>query len=173
MPTTKATKEAAQELGVSVGTLRNWSGQFAPFLSESARPGYKPERRFTDLDMVKLTYIKQLRSEGRQEEQILKRLAETEFKVGEVLAPTSDNKPQQTAIDAPSIVSEALQKPTEAATMPLAMLEHYQALEKRLDERLTTIEANNRSWVQGLAVGFIGAALFFLILVYLVSIYAK
>ena len=82
MPTTKTTKEAAQVLGVSVGTLRNWSDQYAGFLGESARPGHQPERRFADKDLTVFTYIKQLRAEGLQAEQIRERLAETTFQRG-------------------------------------------------------------------------------------------
>src|SRR6478609_576215 len=99
MPTTKATKEAAQVLGVSVGTMRNWSDQYADSLSETARPGHLPERRFTDHDITTLTYIKQLRSEGLQAEQIRERLAETSFTDVEIIqqqATTEADKPQQT-----------------------------------------------------------------------------
>jgi DNA-binding transcriptional MerR regulator len=103
MPTTRATKEAAQMLGVSVSTMRNWSDQYAEYLSETARPGHLPERRFTDKDMTVLSYVKQLRSEGMQADQIRTRIDETAFNEVEIITQqttTEDYNPQQTAPDA-------------------------------------------------------------------------
>jgi hypothetical protein len=33
--------------------MRNWSDQYAAYLSETARPGHVPERRFTSLKIDK------------------------------------------------------------------------------------------------------------------------
>lgn len=169
MTTTKAepktTKEAAQTLGVSVGTLRNWSGDFASELSESARPGYKPERRFTPLDMVKLTYIKQLRSEGLQAEQIRQRLTETTFQENEIIAATDHNKTQQAAIEP---VQNAVE-PASAAQLPLMAID---AINKRIDAIEATSQTKTLQFgVSMFAAGFIAACVLFLIIVVLISIY--
>lgn len=162
--------DIAKECGVSVGTVRNWCSDYAAYLSAGANPS-DGDRKLSERDLEVCRYIAQLRKEGMSKPQIALRLGETSFGT---VDPTEKpiEKPVE-ALQSALVTSEALQKPAEAATMPLAMLEHYQALEKRLDERLTTIEANNRSWVQGLAVGFIGAALFFLVLLLLISIYHR
>ena len=73
---TRSTAEVAQALGVSITTIQNWSFQFAPYLSEAARPGPGLERRFTEQDVNLLAYIKQLRNDGLQAKQIRLRLAE-------------------------------------------------------------------------------------------------
>lgn len=154
--------DAAKACNVSVNTIRGWIRDYGEHFTPSAR-GESGNRLLSDKDLNTLKYIASLRLEGLQKPAIAQRLQEVAIGDTETLV----------ALQAPSIVSEALQKPTEAAVMPLAMLEHYEALEKRMDARLTAIEANNRSWVQGLAVGFIGAALFFLILLLLISIYHR
>lgn len=134
----KTTKEAAQRLGVSVGTLRNWSDQFAAFLSESARPGYQPERRFTGLDMVKLAYIKGLRSEGLQAEQIRQRLGETKFTESEVIETTDANKPQQAPTDV------TLESPADSRQGPETAILSIQVLDA-INAQNRKIEALERS----------------------------
>lgn len=144
----KTTKEAAQTLGVSVATLRNWSDWFAVALSESARPGHKPERRFTGLDMVKLTYIKQLRSDGLQAEQIRQRLTETTFQENEIIATTNANKPQQTAI-------EPIQNAPEthsAAQLPMVALDD---LRNEFNAKLAAVEQRTRPNVWWFAAGLV------------------
>lgn len=160
MPTTKTTKEAAQVLGVSVGTLRNWSDQYAGSLGETARPGHQPERRFADKDLTVLTYIKQLRAEGLQAEQIRERLAETTFQDVEILQQQTTiegDKPQQTtAIDLPT--AQGLQHSTPAPLVALV------DLERLIDAKLEAIQrVKEPSFTQGLLLGVIGMGLIFLV----------
>ena len=147
--------DIAKECGVSVGTVRAWCGEFSEFLSAGANPS-DGDRKLSERDLEVCRYIAQLRTEGMSKPQIALRLRETSFGTVEPTEKpigTTTEKP----IESPTFaVDKALQSAVEPATMPLAMLEHYEALEKRLDERLTTIEANNRSWVQGLAVALSG-----------------
>ncbi len=118
MPTTRATKELALALGISVGTMRNWSDQYATHLSETARPGHLPERWFTDKDLTILTYIKQLRSEGMQAEQIREHLGETTFNDVEIMA-------QQAKINTKVDVSTAMQKAPESMSVSQSAIRGY------------------------------------------------
>jgi len=160
MPTTKTTKEAAILLGVSVGTMRNWSDQYASFLGESARPGHQPERRFADKDLTVLTYIKQLRAEGLQAEQIRERLAETTFQDVEILqqqATIEGDKPQQTtAIDLPTA-----QEGQHLTPAPLVALVD---LERLIDAKLEAIQrVKEPSFTMGLLLGVVGMGIIFLV----------
>ena len=119
MPATLATKQAATRLQVSPNTLRNWSEQYRDFLSATAQPGVQPERRFTEQDVTILTYIKQLRSEGMKEPEIIERLHETTFSAVEVLEPPSEAlQPAPISVEAPSPAQESLQ-PAPAALVAL------------------------------------------------------
>jgi len=155
MPTTRATKEVATHLGVSVGTMRNWSDQYADYLSETARPGHLPERRFTDHDLTVLTYIKQLRSEGLQAEQIRSRLDETTLATGEIITQqttTEADKPQQTTELAPPDAQES----THSTPAPIVALDTILAIERRFE----ALERSQRHVVYYVAIGIgIGLAL--------------
>jgi DNA-binding transcriptional MerR regulator len=72
--------EVATQLQVSPSTLRRWSKEFAPFLSDSAgRPHDEEEdktshRRYTDSDLETLMTIKGLLTEGLTYTQVTSRL---------------------------------------------------------------------------------------------------
>jgi len=167
MPTTRTTKEASQALGVSVGTMRNWSDQYAGFLGETARPGYQPERRFADKDLTVLTYIKQLRAEGLQAEQIRERLAETTFQDVEILqqqTTTEADKPQQNAIVSPS----SQEAPHSTTALTVALLD----LERRIDAKIEGLQRTKEpSYLTGIGIGFIAAGILFMLLVGLATLY--
>ena len=164
MPTTRPTKETAQALGVSVSTMRNWSDQYAAYLSETARPGHVPERRFTDKDLTVLAYIKQLRNEGMQAEQIRIRLSETTFNDIEIItqqATTDFSKPDsvvvpQNAPDAP-----------ETAQLAIRLLDSMNAMQRQIDG----IQHARRDNIMMFGFGFIAAALMFLLLIVLAWLY--
>src|SRR5690242_7556523 len=121
MTTNYATKQAADKLQVSPNTLRNWSDAYGDHLSESARPGTQPERRFTERDLTVLEYIKQLRGEGMEKDQIRQRLGETQFTDVELLeAPTTMlQAPTETGIAPSTEPPETLQAPQ----LPAVLLE--------------------------------------------------
>ena len=168
MPTTYTTKQAASKLQVSPNTLRNWSDQYAGFLGESARPGHQPERRFADKDLTVLTYIKQLRAEGLQAEQIRERLTETTFQDAEILQQQTTiegDKPQQTtAIDLPTA--------QEAQHLTPAPLVALVDLERLIDAKLEAIQrVKEPSFFVGLGLGFIAAGVLFLLIVGVAILY--
>lgn len=137
MTTSYATKQAADRLQISPNTLRNWSDAYGDHLSEAARPGTQPERRFTEHDLTILEYIKQLRAEGMEKDQIRQRLGETQFADVEVLkAPT-------TTLQAPtdSLVAPSTQPPDtlQAPQLPAVVLE---AVLRRLDAAEADAKAN-------------------------------
>jgi DNA-binding transcriptional MerR regulator len=72
--------EVATQLQISPSTLRRWSKEFSPFLSDAAgRPhdeeeGRTSHRRYTDTDLETLMTIKGLLTEGLTYPQVIKRL---------------------------------------------------------------------------------------------------
>lgn len=152
------TNEIAQSCNVTVNTVRNWCKEFSAYLSPGATVT-TGHRRFTERDRNVLLYVSQLRNENMQQSAILQRLSETKF-------PDIDEPEEESAIEPIQDAVEA----ASAAQLPMVALDD---LRSEINARLTAIEDSNKSWVQGLAVGFIGAALFFLILLLLISIYAK
>ncbi len=72
--------QVVTRLGVSTSTLRRWSKEFAPFLSQTAGyPELSPDggashRRYTDEDLETLIVIKGLLAEGYSYRQVAKRL---------------------------------------------------------------------------------------------------
>jgi len=171
MPTTRATKETANVLGVSVSTMRNWSDQYAVYLSDTARPGHLPERRFTEKDLAILAYIKQLRGEGMQAEQIKERLRETKFNDIEII-------PQQATTDGTKDTSlvpdESAQAGQGGALGSIVASEYLTAIERRFDalERAREsdkqmIDTMRHRYVIVFGFGFIAAGIMFLLLVML------
>jgi DNA-binding transcriptional MerR regulator len=73
-------RQVVARLDVSPSTLRRWSKEFAPFLSQAAgypelsSNGGKSHRRYTDEDLETLIIIKGLLAEGYSYRQVAKRL---------------------------------------------------------------------------------------------------
>lgn len=158
--------DIAKECGVSVGTVRSWCGEFGEFLSAGANPS-EGERKLSEQDLEVCRYIAQLRTEGMSKPQIALRLRETSFGTVE---PTE--KPIEKATEAlqqtPN-APEALQKPIEAAALPLVAIE---AINRRIDAIESTSRAKTLQFgVSMFALGFCAACLLFLLIVVLVSIY--
>jgi DNA-binding transcriptional MerR regulator len=80
--------QVAARLDISASTLRRWSKEFAPFLSQTAgypelsSNGGMSHRRYTDEDLETLIIIKGLLAEGYSYRQVAKRLEA--MRVGEV-----------------------------------------------------------------------------------------
>jgi len=80
--------QVAARLDISASTLRRWSKEFAPFLSQTAgypelsSDGGMSHRRYTDEDLETLIIIKGLLAEGYSYRQVAKRLEA--MRVGEV-----------------------------------------------------------------------------------------
>ncbi len=164
MPTTYTTKQTANILQVAPNTLRNWSDQYADYLSESARPGAQPERRFTDKDLTVLTYIKQLRSEGMKEDGIKSRLSETSFNDVEILQPATTTLQSEPATALPTVQEEHHNAP--------ALLMVMNDLEKRIDAKIAALERSREpSFTVGIGIGFIAALLFVLVIVGIAVLY--
>lgn len=170
MPTTRATKEIAQSLGVSVSTMRNWSDQYAAFLSETARPGHLPERRFADRDLTILTYIKQLRSEGMQADQIKERLGEITFNDVEVIAQqaiTGDNtRDQISAIETSQATPESHQN---SSGVIMVVLDAMNIMQQRVDA-LEQAKINDRRLVRDSVFMFMAGSVVTLVLMLIVIV---
>ena len=57
--------QAADKIGVSVQTLRRWSGEFADSLSPEASPPKGKRRSYTPADLVMLAHAQELLASGR------------------------------------------------------------------------------------------------------------
>ena len=64
---TYTTAQVHLRLGVPKPTLRNWSGEYAAFLSDRARPNGGSSRRFTPDDLVVLSYRLPLQDLSRRD----------------------------------------------------------------------------------------------------------
>jgi DNA-binding transcriptional MerR regulator len=169
MPTTLATKQAAIKLQVSPNTLRNWSDQYSTYLGESARPGYQPERQFTDKDLTVLTYIKQLRAEGMKEDSIKLRLAETKFTAIEILQTDINRLQQDTTFTA---IQNAPDAPgaSPASIVVLDAIATMQSDIAALKASSQTHAPKQGEWFSGFGFGFVAALLFVLLLLALFAL---
>jgi DNA-binding transcriptional MerR regulator len=173
MPTTLATKQAAIKLQVSPNTLRNWSDQYADFLSEAARPGHLPERKFADKDMTVLTYIKQLRAEGMKEDSIKTRLSETKFNDTEILQAGTSALQVDVAI-----ASVDAQDARDGSFAPIVGQDYLMSIERRfealqvsVDEVKRTPVTSQRDGVIMFGVGFVAALLLMIAIIGLAVLY--
>ncbi len=99
--TIKVTK-AARLVGVSNTTIRNYSAEYAEFLSDHANPEQGKPRYFTQSDLAVFHTVTVLRADGTDTETIMQRLRNGERitpESAENQAPPSDSgQPQQTAL---------------------------------------------------------------------------
>jgi DNA-binding transcriptional MerR regulator len=169
MPTTLATKQAAIKLQVSPNTLRNWSDQYSTYLGESARPGYQPERQFTDKDLTVLTYIKQLRAEGMKEDSIKLRLAETKFTAIEILQTDINRLQQDTTF---TTIQNAPDAP-ESSPASIVVLDAIATMQSDIAALKASSQVqlhNQRDGVVMFGMGFIACAVFVLLLLALFAL---
>lgn len=102
--------DVAGRLGISAGTVRNYTSQFADHLSPEATPPPGQPRRFTDEDLRVMATAKSLLAEGLTYDQVRERLAEGVHLVEEVeVPPTPEPEPER----------------TETALVPVATLQLY------------------------------------------------
>lgn len=169
MTETYATKQAATKLNVTATTVRNWSEHYGAFLSETARPGYQPERRFTERDLTVLEYIKQLKTEGRRDAEVKQRLSETKFQDVEIIepAPMALNVAQLSIEAQPSVQESpsndfaalmALNDLRSEITAKFAALEQTKEETKRNRQRDTLFFALGLTAGIVLAVGLLAVA---------------
>lgn len=64
------TRQMFTAFGVSHQTVKNWSRDFADFMSPTARPEKDHQRRFTDDDVRVFDLVKRLKQQGRVNEEI-------------------------------------------------------------------------------------------------------
>jgi DNA-binding transcriptional MerR regulator len=82
---TYTTAQVHLRLGVPKPTLRNWSGEYAAFLSDRARPNGGSSRRFTADDLVVLNTVRHLtRVEGLADNDRVRELLREGFRVAEL-----------------------------------------------------------------------------------------
>ncbi len=71
----KTGQQAATELGVSPGTLKRWTRDFAPFLSPASAVGSDgANRRFTPDDLVVLRRVKEQLANGSSTDEVIEQL---------------------------------------------------------------------------------------------------
>lgn len=158
----------ANMLEITPVTLRRWCAAHAEFLSSGANPPERGEaRRFTGKDIEVLKHIKSLRAQGKTEAKINEQLRTLTFAEIETEANSE---------------ALTLEYPTETTDDPETTILAIQVLDaintqnrkiEALEKLAETNKQSQRDYIQGLAVGFIGAAVFFLILLLLISIYHR
>lgn len=156
---TSTPSQVAKALNLSVGTVRNWSREYAEYLTPAAR-GEHGHRRFSPDDVGLLRRVADLRGSGMNRDEILQRLADG-------LWPAAGDDVAPAVVD---VTPEAPQTPQEAphgAEFPPAVLftlqRQIEALEARDRERFAV-------FVYGAAAGFIAFAIIFWLVWLLASI---
>ncbi len=146
--------EVANMTGASVQTVRRWTDLFAEFLSDSANAAPGTPRLYTwaDVDMIK--QVKALRDQNVPVELIPEKLSRpttSSSTVTHEIFPLTDQEGQH--LTPASIVSH----------------DYLIAIERRLE----AVEAGRKDFVQGIALGFIGAGVLFILLIGLAVLYGK
>lgn len=146
-------REAATAIGVESHTLRRWCNYHDVHLSLSATDNTQGRaRRFTWADIETLRAVRTLREQGRTVEQINQHLTVQPVRSVEVVALSA-------APDGPHQAIAPLQTQADSTL--------YAVLSGRID----AIERNRVSTFTAFAAGVIVSALFFLIVVVLLSLY--
>lgn len=151
----------ADQLGITIITLRRWCAAFAVHLSPLANPEPGQARRFTYRDREVLRYARSLRDQGRSLGDIADLLVDLSFP--EIDAP--GNTEELAPIEATSTALESRQ----ASPGALVAMDTFKALEQRFD----TFERARRDTVQAFALGFICAGVLFGLLIGLAVLYGR
>jgi DNA-binding transcriptional MerR regulator len=129
--------QVAKRAGNNPQTIRNYSKEFAPFLSPGARVTHGA-RLYTDEDMQILCIISDLRKAGAPRDEIIARLKDRE------VPPIIDLTPQQVSKEArePSNAGQETALTLNAVLPTLngrfeAIERHIDALERRVDAEAT------------------------------------
>jgi len=153
-----------EQLQITPITLRRWCGYHKARLSTGANPGAGVTRTFTGRDLAVLTHVRSLRDQGLNTEQINEQLERITFAEIETEANGEENalESSQNEPDGPGTI-----------LAPIVALDDLQTRVALLERSAIEAKQSQREYIQGVAVGFIGAAVFFLILLLLISIYHR
>jgi len=171
--------ELSKRIGVHGNTVRNWSGEYAAFLSASAATGqHGKRRRFNDKDVLVLATIADLRAKGLTREQVVEALkAGTRI---EVAAAAADVRGDVGVVSVAQLervldeVSSLREKLDELRAERDKALEGKEALDARIKELERQLgRAEVRISTRGVLALVIGVAVFFglvlVIVVYIVT----
>lgn len=173
MPEQKTISPAviADQLGVTIITLRRWCSTFGDHLSPLANPESGQPRRFTYRDREVLKHIRSLREQGRS-------LAEIGDQLGDISFPEIDdpvdNQPVAQVLPATlpeDQITTFSGSQTALATQQVESIVMAEIASLRLEIR--DIKQSSRSYVSGLAAGFILALGFMIVILLLASLYGR
>lgn len=132
--------QLARYTGVSGTTIRNWSAEFADYLSEHANPPKGTERRFTAEDIDVLATVATMR-EQLQDYGAIRRALDA----GTRLTPPDHEVPSQGSAAAPPTLPRVVETAITAHLARIAVLEQkIEDLTERLiaaEKRATAAEA--------------------------------
>jgi DNA-binding transcriptional MerR regulator len=172
------TGELARRLGVHINTIRLWTGEYAPYLSESAIGKGRTRRNLSDRDALILATVAELRNQGLTHERVVEALdagrlveslpeapspEEIEARERVALIPVADLhraldqiRVMQSEIERLIQERDKAQIDREAANQQIAELQHrIGMLEGQVSERLST-----RQTLQIAAVFIVGLLVF-------------
>ncbi len=161
--TTRGVTEVANLLGISPTTVRRWSTLYAAYLSpEASQPDFHTEgeqparRRYSVDDMRTLTEIRDMRSEGMAQEEIIDRLQKQLLPaaVSSKMSVLTEEQERAISSSAANILAEALRSLQENQQALLSSLQSNRNLlgiviqdnfnlkseNEKLRERLRTVE---------------------------------
>ncbi len=161
--TTRGVSEVASLLGISPTTVRRWSTLYAAYLSpEASQPDFRTEgeqparRRYSVDDVKTLTEIRDMRSAGTAQEEIIERLQKQLLPaaVSAKMSVLTEEQERAISSSAASILAEALRSLQENQQALLSSLQSNRNLlgiviqdnfnlkseNEKLRERLRTVE---------------------------------
>ena len=165
---TYTTADIARELGVSKMTVRNWTTRYAEFLSPAASPQPGAQRAFTQRDRIVLSFVAGMVSEGHRHEFIAQRATETTFDPNEITpADARAVELPQEATDEPGAAIAPARASDTLAIMQAASAQ-FEPRFAEMDQRLRTMESQNR-WMIALVAGFLAGAVLIALVALLIA----
>jgi DNA-binding transcriptional MerR regulator len=160
--------EVAELAGIAAHNVRRWAEYHAMHLSDSANPPTGMARRFTSRDIEVLKHVDSLRQRGLTVPVINEQLKELSFAEIDTTNEQPDN-----SIDAhqlPTLPSQTGQDSTPGAIVTLDAIRTIESEIEALKASVKEGKQSQRDYVQGVAVGFVAALLFVILLLALFAL---
>lgn len=159
----------ADQLGITIITLRRWCVAFGDHLSPGANPLPGVARRFTYRDREVLRYVKQERDQGRSLAEIADQLVDLSFP--DIVDPTDDQPADQPA--QPTTIEAHPDPRNEGYNVPLVQVarEDIVRLFTRVEALEQSQEKSRQNRVSDIVLGVLLALGFMVVILLLASIY--
>jgi DNA-binding transcriptional MerR regulator len=150
MPSTPA--QVAKLIGISVQGVRDWTKQYAPILSPTAR-GENGARLFDDTDLHTMQTIASLRQTGLRAEEIIRRVQDGDVPPIVDITPEPPQTSPTEHNENPQVAPETALALQMAQTTLSAMLARMDAMERRQEAQVSEGRTRAGMFALGVIVG--------------------